>query len=239
MTDLKTQRNVAIGVAVVALAFVAGYLISNQRPAPALPEITPASADTFEPEAPADIEPMPVREPERRVERVTIPQSTAIVLALVAPVSSQSAQLGDEVVAELAEPIRVDGAFVVAAGARVTGRVSEVQPLRKVGGKSILGLSFDYLDSGDGGVEIAAAFRREGKSETAKDAATIAAGAAIGAILGNQAKSNDRGKAVGAVVGAAAGTAIASKTAGELVELPAGARLELTLRTDVEVVVDR
>ncbi|MCM2269139.1 MAG: hypothetical protein NDJ75_03485 [Thermoanaerobaculia bacterium] len=287
MSDLKTQRNVAIGVAALAVAFVAGYLISNRSgsaPASPLPTVEAAASAAAEPAPPAAAQvvatpaaapapttpvvgqrsrqtqasrpvsgeavPVEARQepaavaanpsaPARRVERVTIPASTPIVLALVGPVSSQTAQVGDEVVAELDEPLRVGGEIVVPAGTRVTGRVSEAQALRKVGGKAILGLAFDRLESGDGGAEIVAAFRREGRSETGKDAATIAAGAAIGTILGNQAKSNDRGKVIGAVVGAAAGTAVAAKTEGERVELAAGARLELTLRTDVEVVVDR
>jgi hypothetical protein len=296
MSDLKTQRNVAIGVAALAVAFVAGYVISSggrdsaaagvhetatpaAAPAVAVPAGTPSEAARTAAPAAAASTPavgerrrnaLPPREepaavdlasvpaepsestaataaananapaaPARRVERVTIPASTPIVLSIVQPVSSQTAQIGDEVVAELSESIVVGGAVVASAGTRVTGRVSEAQALRKVGGKAILALAFDRLETGDGGAEIVAAFRREGKSETGKDAATIAAGAAIGTILGNQAKSNDRGKVIGAVVGAAAGTAVAAKTPGETIDLVAGARLELTLRTDVEVVVDR
>jgi hypothetical protein len=292
MNDLKTQRNVAIGVAAVVVAFAAGYLISSVGDAPSVPlageelavESSPADfagpsdvaaieapravsppAPSAQPTAPAvgerrRVAPRPSEpveheavyeepmaaaaapafiESPRRLVPVTIPRSTPIVLDLLSPASSQTSQVGDEVVAELVVPIRVGGEVVVAAGTRVTGRVSEAQALRKVGGKSILALTFDRLESGDGGAAIAAGFRREGKSETGKDAATIAAGAAIGTILGNQARRNDRGKLIGAVVGAAAGTAVASKTEGETIELPSGARLELTLQTDVEVMVDR
>jgi hypothetical protein len=61
-------------------------------------------------------------------------------------------------------------------------------------------------------VPVALHFAREGRSETGRDAATIAAGAAIGIILGNQSKKNDRGKAIGGVLGVAAGTGIAAAT---------------------------
>lgn len=300
MSDIRTQRNLAIGVAALAVAFAAGYAISNRsgevRPAgtpqvgqqaPATPvqdapspaveaeqsaavERTPPTASVGErrvqrtdpgrdrPASPTGGESPVVTEPAAgdpsprtddesavaeepavaRVERVTVPASTRIVLELRQAVSSQTSSPGDEVVAELAEPIRVGGETVVPAGTRVVGRVTEAQALKKVGGKAILGLSFDRLESGYGGATIAAGFRREGKSETGKDAATIAAGAAIGAILGNQAKHNDRGKLIGAAVGAAAGTAVAAKTPGVTVDLEAGARLELTLRDDVEVTID-
>jgi len=299
MSDLKTQRNVAIGVAAVAVAFVIGYLVSNGRPAaqpssvgpaaePAVTAPAPSAQPSVEPEpsperavTPATVRPQvpvagtrqrpatrpaepiddtqtdseeevgrapveveeaeaPASPPQvRQLVRVVVPRSTPIVLDLVQAVSSETAQVGDAVTAELAEPIRVDGDIVVPSGARVTGRVSEAQALKKVGGQSILGLSFDRLESGDGGVAIAAGFRREGKSETGKDAATIGAGAAIGTVLGNQAKKNDRGKLIGAIVGAAAGAAVAAKTEGERIELPAGARLELTLQQDVELMIDR
>jgi len=302
MSDLKTQRNVAIGVAALAMAFVVGYLVANNprtesapptaaessspaqpvaavqdpgptgnaseppsatstsEPAPraAAPpagtrtrqepaRTTPAASESLPAPTQAAGAPEPEAEPaataapepqERRMVRVRIPEGTKISLELVQGVSSQTAQPGQEVAAELVDPIRVDGRIVVAAGTRVDGQVTEAQALKKIGGKAILGLSFDRLESGDGGVAISAAFRREGKSETGKDAATIAAGAAIGTILGNQAKHNDRGKLIGAVVGAAAGTAVAAKTEGEKVELPDGARLELTLQQPVEVLIE-
>jgi outer membrane lipoprotein SlyB len=82
---------------------------------------------------------------------------------------------------------------------------------------------------------ITAAWRREGKSETAKDAATIAGGAVVGTVLGNQAKKNDKGKVIGGILGGAIGTVIAAKTEGEPVELPTGSHLTLTLRDPVEV----
>jgi len=195
-----------------------------------------AAADTAD--GPAAEEARPAA-PVRVMTRVEIPEGTKIVLDLLGGVSSATAQVGDEVVAELAEPVRVNGRIILPVGTRATGRVTEAQALKTVGGQSILGLAFDHVDSGDGGADISAAFYREGKKETGKDAATIAGGAAAGAILGNQAKKNDRGKLIGAILGAAAGAAVASRTPGEVIELPDGARLELTLREPAHVLVER
>lgn len=217
-----------------------------RRPQTSTPEPTPAPVAAAEPLAGASEE--PAMAPEAVVAAapapvapvpVEIPAGTMIQLALEAPVSSQIAAVGDRVEANLAAPIRLDGEIVVPSGTRVVGRVTEVKALAKVGGQARLALAFERLEVEPESTPIAAFWAAEGKSETGKDAATIAAGAAIGTILGNQAKKNDRGKVIGAVVGAGVGTAVAAGTKGETIELAAGATLELTLREPVRVLPPR
>lgn len=292
MSDLRTQRNLALGAAAVvavALALVLGFLLGRggreaggtavadlpgaaavapvpigggepaapapvvrEVPAPAAarppaprPAVDPAdpveSPRDPEPATPTEVEP-PARDPDpeptprpQEPLRLTVPEGTQVILALTEPVSSQTAQVGDAVAAELTEAVEVDGRVALPAGTRLAGRVTEAVALRRVGGQAKLAFSFESLRVDGAEVPIAAHFAREGKSETGKDAATIAAGAAIGIILGNQAKKNDRGKVIGGVVGAAAGTAAAAATDGETIELPAGTELRLTLRGDVTV----
>jgi len=300
MSDLRTQRNLALGAAAVvavALALVLGFLLGRggreaggtavadlpgaaavapvpigggepaepaaeapaapapvvrEVPAPAAarppaprPAVDPAdpveSPRDPEPATPPEVEP-PARDPDpeptprpQEPLRLTVPEGTQVILALTEPVSSQTAQVGDAVAAELTEAVEVDGRVALPAGTRLAGRVTEAVALRRVGGQAKLAFSFESLRVDGAEVPIAAHFAREGKSETGKDAATIAAGAAIGIILGNQAKKNDRGKVIGGVVGAAAGTAAAAATDGETIELPAGTELRLTLRGDVTV----
>jgi hypothetical protein len=194
------------------------------------PETPPSASVPGSSEGPAAA-PAPAAEPAP----IEVPAGTKIELVLGTAVSSQSAAVGDEIRAELAAPIRVDGEIAVPSGTRVVGRVTEAKALAKVGGRARLALAFESIELDGRTVPIAAYFAREGKSETGKDAATIAAGAAVGTVLGNQAKKNDRGKVIGAILGAGVGTAIAAKTEGETIELPAGARLELTLRDAVTV----
>lgn len=170
---------------------------------------------------------------------LVVPAGTKIDLALAGGVSSQTATVGQAVTAALAAPLSVDGRTAVPAGAVVTGRVTEVSALRRVGGRAHLALAFDAIEVDGRQVPIEAYWARSGRSETGKDAATIAAGAVLGTVLGNQAKKNDRGKIVGGVVGAGIGTAIAASTHGDAVTLGPGAGLELTLRHDVEVTVAR
>jgi hypothetical protein len=166
-----------------------------------------------------------------------IPSGTRLALRAVSPLSSQTAQAGQSVAFELAEPVVVDGRTLLPAGSRVAGRVTQAVALKKVGGQASLAIGFDSVELATGAVGIDAAWARAGKKETGKDAATIAGGAAVGAVIGNQAKHNDRGKLIGAILGAAAGTAVAASTPGEKVEIPAGALLEVTLRQPAQVTI--
>ena len=177
-----------------------------------------------EPAEPAPPEPILVR----------IPAGTQIDLRLTSGVSSQTATVGDAVDADLAQPLVVDGRTVAPRGTRVRGSVSAVHALQKIGGQARLALSFDRIDAREGPIVIQAAYAHQGKSETGKDAATIAAGAVVGTVLGNQAHDNRRGKVVGGLLGAGVGAAIAASTPGEKIELAPGATLHLTLRSDTE-----
>jgi len=176
--------------------------------------------------------------PAPRTQTVTLEPGTPLRIRLLDAISSQTSAVDDPVSGELSEPVVIGGRTVLARGARVRGRVSAAHPLAKVGGQAQLAVDFDRLVGDLATLDIAATWARMGKSETGKDAATIAGGAAAGAILGNQAKKNDRGKILGALIGAGVGAAIASKTPGEKIELPAGTVLEVELAAPVEVEVE-
>jgi hypothetical protein len=184
-----------------------------------------------EPAAPS-AEPTPAPQP---APPLVVPAGTRVQLRLITPVSSQSAAVGEAVEAEIDAPVAVGGRTAIPPGARLSGHVTEVHALRKIGGKAHLAFTFDTLDVGGRSLPVEAAFARTGKSETGKDTATIAAGAVVGTVLGNQSRHNDRGKLIGGLIGAGVGAAIAAATPGETIELPAGTRLELTLRGQVEV----
>ena len=183
--------------------------------------------------------PEPEPAPEPAEVTVVVPAGTKIRLRLLEGVSSQTAAVGQAVDAEVGAPLAAEGVTAIPAGARVHGRVTEAHALKKVGGRARLALAFDSIVVAGRTVPIEAAFAREGKSETGKDAATIAAGAVVGTVLGNQSRHNDRGKVIGGLLGAGVGTAIAASTEGEKIELGPGAELELTLRADVPVRVRR
>jgi hypothetical protein len=170
----------------------------------------------------------------------TVPSGTSLVLELVNGVSSAGNTAGDAVSARVAQDIVVAGKVVIPQGSTVSGKVTQARGLKKIGGRALLGVEFHTVDLPTGSTSIRAAFFREGKSETKKDAATIAGATAGGAILGRVLSKDHeaRGTAIGAIVGGGAGTAIAAGTHGEEIVLPAGTRLSLHLQGPTTVKVE-
>jgi len=176
---------------------------------------------------------------EPRVIEKQVPAGTELDIRLTTEVSSSSSVSGEPVQGRIEQNVLVDGRIVIPAGSTLTGRVTEARALRKVGGRSSLAFQFDTLTLPDGrDFGIHAAFARTGRSETAKDAATIAGSTIIGAIVGHQFDEDGEGRAVGAVAGAGVGTAIAARTEGETIVLPAGTILRLTLQGPIFIEIE-
>ena len=234
MTSIRTATSPALAVLLVSCALT-GTACREGGTEPG--ERSQATAETAraaaaQGERPGILSRLFTREPIQ----VEVPAGTQITVTLLEPVSSQASQPGEVFQAEVALDVVVDGRVALPAGARVTGTVTEAQALRKIGGRARLALSFDAVELPSGGsAPFDAAFARVGKSETPKDAATIAGGAVAGAILGHQVDDDDEGKVVGGLVGAGVGSAIAAKTRGQEIVLPAGATLTVTLRSPTTV----
>lgn len=224
-----------------------------ERPAPAPPREAPEEPEeeqVAEPEPAPEIPeteevapvPEPEPEPEVRTVPVSVPAGTTFAAELQETLSSASSRVGETFRARIAADVVEDGEVVIPAGSEVVGEVTEVVPLRKVGGKARLAIRFTDLVLPSGStVPIRAALTQEGRSETGRDAATIGGGAAGGAVLGRVLSKKDRSKGalIGAIIGAAAGAVIASRTPGEEVTLPEGATVNVTLSDSVEVQVRR
>src|SRR5262245_10924546 len=176
----------------------------------------------------------------RPTEVKTVPAGTASNVELLDTVSSASSSPGSTLTARVNEDVVVDGKVVIPSGSTVTGTVAEARGLKAIGGKARLHLEFNSVSLPSGETAIHAAYIREGKSETKKDAATIGGAAAGGALLGRLFSRNHeaKGTGAGAVIGGAAGTAIAAGTKGEEVTLPTGTRLALHLTAPVSVRVE-
>jgi hypothetical protein len=168
---------------------------------------------------------------------VTIPVGTTLPLELTTAVSSATAQVEMPVSAKLRRAVTVDGETVLPAGAVVSGEVSEVDRSGRVKGRSRLALRFTSVVI-DGRRE---ALRTnpvsfEGEATKSEDATKIGAGAGIGAAIGGL-LGGGSGAAKGAVIGGAAGTGAVVATRGKEVELAAGADLNPTLASPIEVEV--
>lgn len=169
-----------------------------------------------------------------------VPPGTKLEVELLDSVSSADSSVGDAVLARVASDVVVGGKVVITAGSTVSGSVTQARGLKAIGGRALLRVEFDSIDLPSGETPIRAAFFRQGKSETKKDAATIAGATAGGALLGRvlSDKHEARGTAMGAVIGGAAGTAIAAGTKGEEIVLPSGTRLALHLQGPVTVKIE-
>lgn len=207
----------------------------NSSPAPA--QRVPARADTrpvdrIQPDAPRAAAPAaPV------VRFVTIPAGTTLPLELTTAVSSANAQIETPVSARLRRAVMVDGTTALPAGAVLQGEVSEVERAGRVQGRSRLALRFTSVVI-DGRRESLRTnpVTFEGEATKSEDATKIGAGAGIGAAIGGI-LGGGSGAAKGAVIGGAAGTGTVLATRGKEVELAAGAALDPTLASAVEVEV--
>jgi len=210
---------------------------SGPAPAKPKPAARPAPvAESAHEAAPAEPAPQP------RPEILTVAAGTGLAVEFLDGVSSRSSEPGDSFRARVTEDVTVDGVVVIPAGSLVKGQVTEAVSLKKVGGTARLALEFNRLELPSGEVvPIVAGFAKAGKSETAKDAATIAGATAGGALLGRVLSKKEKGKGtvLGAIVGGAAGTAIAAKTKGEEVDIPAGTVLDIALSEPAKVTVYR
>lgn len=192
------------------------------RPAPSSPSSTPVA-------------PVAVKQPV--LVAVTVPSGTQLTVALSGDLSTKTAQQGDPFEARVVSDVVVNGKRAVPAQSRVMGTVTDViSGSNKIGGVPTLGLRFDSLLLDDGQrLAINGELVEQGKSDTGRDAAKILGGAAAGAILGHQVKSNDGGKIIGGLLGGAIGAVAARKTGTE-VQLAAGSQLTIALGSSFEVV---
>ena len=169
------------------------------------------------------------------VRIVTIPAGTTLPLEPTTAVSSASAQVETPVSARLRRAVTIDGMTALPAGTVVHGEVSEVDRAGRVQGRSRLALRFTSVVI-DGRRESLrtnpVAF--EGEATKSEDATKIGAGAGIGAAIGGL-LGGGSGAAKGAVIGGAAGTGTVLATRGKEVEIAAGANLDPTLASAVDV----
>jgi hypothetical protein len=169
-----------------------------------------------------------------RFREVRIPATTPMQLRLETSLSSVANHVEDPVIAELVEPITIDGVEVVPVGTRLRGVVTQAVPSGKVKGRASLAFRFPSIAARGETHVIDARFERTAPATKTKDAEKIgipaAAGGVIGAILGG-----GKGAAAGAAIGGGAGTAVVLATPGKNIELPSGTMLSLTIGEAIDV----
>jgi hypothetical protein len=208
-------------------------------PGAVAPEV-PAPVEAAEAEIPAPTPP-PAEAPSPALTSSPSPEprilaaGTTLPLALQATVASNTSQVGDRVVASLAEDLSVDGRVILAAGTEVVGRVTVATQSGRVKGRARLAMEFDEVRDGGSSYRIeATAIDITAESSKGKDAKIAGGAAAAGAIIG-AITGGGKGALKGGAIGGAAGGAAVLATRGNEVVLDAGTRLDVTLERKVQI----
>jgi len=182
---------------------------------------------------------------------VKLPEGKKIHFTLNQTLSSDKSREGDKFSGVVSRNVRQGDKTVIPEGAVVRGTVTSVTRSGRVKGKAEMELRFDEIELPSGKkVDLAASLTElDDKEEVTeeggvqaegtkkRDAATIGAGAGIGAAIGAIA-GGGKGAAIGAGAGAAAGTGVVLATRGKEVYLKRGTEMAIQLDRPLTVPVD-
>ena len=185
------------------------------------------------------------REISRRAERapefieLTIPADSVLGLQIETAVTSETAELEDEVVARVARDVRAGDRVVIPEGSQVRGQVTFVERGGKLRERARLGVRFTSAVLADGTriPLMTDTVMREGSSPGGESAAKIGGGAIGGAIIGGI-LGGARGAVIGGSVGAGAGTTAVMVGGRNPATLPAGTAITVRLTEPSTVTVD-
>jgi hypothetical protein len=254
---------IALLIACAMLFVVVGCGQNSQPPADQTAEQAPPPAEQPAPEpppqevaaAPVAPPPAPSRShssaiPEERHPAqpapavptsvtVMVPAGTQLALAFPAEVTSETAQVGDQVVATLKQSIVVGDRVAFPEGSQVHGTVTDVKSASKgfkeTGGA--LSMQFNSVVSPNGHKSaIAAGFTKAAEGSAAKKGAIIGGSAVGGALLG---KALGKSTGGGAAVGAAIGTAVAGTTKGREARIKVEDVIQVPLEQNAKVTLPR
>jgi hypothetical protein len=212
-------------------------------PQPPAPASTPAPVST---PAAASGQAEPALNPSPRVDSappapvvpraVTLTAGMPLTVRLNETISTETNFAGDTFTATLDKPVVVDGFIIADKGSRVLGKVIEAQKAGRVKGVSTLSLAVTKIHTTDGQtIEVQTSpFHKDGPTSKKRDAAEIAGGAALGAIIGAIA-GGGKGAAIGAGTGGAAGSGVVLTQRGQAASVPSETRLVFSLESPVTI----
>ena len=214
---------------------------STARAESQAPQTVPAA-----PAAPV-LEPLAAREPDvvaaveqPKYEDLVLPAQSVIGIQVEKSISSDTAQVEDEVIARVTRDVRVGDRVVIPAGARATGFVTLVDKGGRLKDRARLGVRFTSVTLADTTRVpiITEAIYREGDSPRNESAAKIGGGAIGGAIIGGI-LGGGKGAAIGGSIGAGAGGAAVYAGGRNPATLPAGSPITVRLENPATVTVER
>jgi hypothetical protein len=138
-----------------------------------------------------------------------------------------------------AEPWSVDGRIVADRGDRVTGRVEEVLEPGRVKGRGELQLVLTEVITGGERYKIdTEPFLAIAIDNRERDAAVIAGGAGVGAVIG-RITGGKKGAAIGAIIGGGSGTAAVLATRGQAMTIEPETKVNFVIEDAVRLPVIR
>lgn len=187
--------------------------------------------------APPDPQPAPAAP---QFDDIVIPVSSIVGVQIETPISSESAQVEDRVLAHVTRDVLADGRVAIPAGARVIGAVTLVDRGGKMKTPARLGIRFHTLVLPDGS-EVplrTQEITRDGESPSADSAKKIGGAAIVGAILGGI-LGGGKGAVIGGTTGAGAGTAAVMAGDRTPAVIAQGATLNVRLAAPATIQVER
>ena len=196
---------------------------------PPPPSPMPTSSPAAEPSAPTP-------DPASAPHVVTLQAGTNLAVRLGETLSSDHNYTGDTFRGTLETPVIADGFIIADRGSKVLGKVINAQEAGRVHVLSVFTLALTDINTTDGQrVRVQTdSYEKRGPASTGSDAATIAGGAALGAIIGAVA-GGGKGAAIGAGAGGAAGTGVVLATRGKPTAVPVETRLNFRLAAPVTI----
>ncbi len=188
-----------------------------------------AASNVAEQKAPAPLAvtpPPPPPEPRK----VTVAAGTLLSARLAETLDSSRMKLGDTFTANLDQPLVVDGLVIAERGARLEGKVAEIQESGRVKGLAAMAIHLTKLHTSDG-QELAIEtdlFHKQAPTSRGEDVKKVGIGAGIGAAIGAIA-GGGKGAGIGAAVGGAAGAGTAAATRGKPAVIPVETRIDFRL----------
>jgi hypothetical protein len=150
-------------------------------------------------------------------------------------VGSKISQPGQSFSASLSDPVQINGATVIPAGATASGTVVDAKPLGRFAGGASLSLKLNSININGQPMTIATSnVTQSAKGKGKRTAVMAGGGAALGALIGGLA-GGGKGAGIGALAGGGAGTGGAAFTGNKDIVLPAESALTFTLSQPITV----
>jgi hypothetical protein len=199
---------------------------SARKPASPPPPAAPSPAAVAAQAAAAAAPPKP--------RPIQVPAGTKLNVRLVDGIDVDASQTGQTFKAIVDDPVMMNGAIVIPAGAKATLQAAKVEQSGKMKGSDKITLKMNSIAFGGTAYPVVTEYvETKGKGEGKKTGRKVGGGAGLGAIVGGIAGGGE-GAAIGAAIGAGTG-AIMAASGEEHLKLPAETRLQFQLSAAINI----